>query len=358
MLYQSTNTHIDMIMDQPADGDRDGELRDEPAEEDDVLTIPKGPITRARTRKLKEAIGGLIRKIDRSIVSWFKIARSKSFDQVLNKTLRILVDHVTDFFDLKEAMGSEEDDATFMRRNKLLQEAITKQVMEAMVKFLEGKYDQRPNDGQEQASGQRREQRRNRRGQREHAGSEETDNFYERSSHSSEFKSSRVVQEAMGSEEDDAAFMRRNKLLQEAITKQVMEAMVKLLEEKYDQRPNEGQEQASGQRREQRRNRRGQREHAGSEETDNFYERSSHSSGSRHSSRRIDRSVVSWFKIARSKSFDQVLNKTLRILVDHVTNFFDLKVSCDCVLRYVIASIDPYLLNLESSSVEPRIIIC
>ncbi|KAL0655902.1 hypothetical protein Bca4012_076486 [Brassica carinata] len=62
MLYQSTNTHIDMIMDQPADGDRDGELREEPAEEDDVLTIPNGPITRARTRKLKEAIGGLIRK--------------------------------------------------------------------------------------------------------------------------------------------------------------------------------------------------------------------------------------------------------------------------------------------------------
>ncbi|XP_033139210.1 uncharacterized protein LOC117130508, partial [Brassica rapa] len=65
-----------------------------------------------------------------------------------------------------------------------------------------------------------------------------------------------------------------------------MEAMVKLLEEKYDQRPNDGQGQASGQRREQRRNRQGQREHAGSEETDNFYERSSHSSGSRHSSRR------------------------------------------------------------------------
>ncbi|KAL0789781.1 hypothetical protein Bca101_006027 [Brassica carinata] len=42
--------------------DRDGEFRDEPAEEDDVLAIPKGPITRARARKLKEAIGGLIRK--------------------------------------------------------------------------------------------------------------------------------------------------------------------------------------------------------------------------------------------------------------------------------------------------------
>ncbi|KAF8048139.1 hypothetical protein N665_2648s0001 [Sinapis alba] len=90
----------------------------------------------------------------------------------------------------------------------------------------------------------------------------------------------------MGSEEDDAVFMRRNKMLQEAITKQVMDAMVKLMEEKYDRRPNDGQEQTSGQRREPRRNRRGQREHAGSEETDNFYERSGHSSGSRHSSRR------------------------------------------------------------------------
>ncbi|XP_033139424.1 uncharacterized protein LOC117131126, partial [Brassica rapa] len=90
----------------------------------------------------------------------------------------------------------------------------------------------------------------------------------------------------MGSEEDDETFVRRNRLLQEAITKQVMEAMVKLLEEKYDQRPNDGQGQASGSRREQRRNRQGQREHAGSEETDNFYERSSHSSGSRRSSRR------------------------------------------------------------------------
>ncbi|CAN7105555.1 unnamed protein product [Brassica rapa subsp. narinosa] len=49
-------------MDQPADGDRDGEFRDEPAKEDEVLSIPKGPMTRARARKLKEAIGGLIRK--------------------------------------------------------------------------------------------------------------------------------------------------------------------------------------------------------------------------------------------------------------------------------------------------------
>ncbi|KAG5385916.1 hypothetical protein IGI04_037386 [Brassica rapa subsp. trilocularis] len=87
----------------------------------------------------------------------------------------------------------------------------------------------------------------------------------------------------MGPEEDDETFVRRNRLLQEAITKQVMEAMVKLLEEKYDQRPHDGQGQASGSRHEPRRNRQGQREHAGSEETDNFYERSSHSSGSRRS---------------------------------------------------------------------------
>ncbi|KAG5384675.1 hypothetical protein IGI04_036145 [Brassica rapa subsp. trilocularis] len=89
-------------------------------------------------------------------------------------------------------MGSEEDDETFVRRNRLLQEAITKQVMEAMVKLLEEKYDQRPHDGQGQASGSRHEQRRNRQGQREHAGSEETDNFYERSSHSSGSRRSRV----------------------------------------------------------------------------------------------------------------------------------------------------------------------
>ncbi|KAG5397808.1 hypothetical protein IGI04_019622, partial [Brassica rapa subsp. trilocularis] len=168
-----------MIMDQPADGDRDGEFRDEPAEEDEVLTIPKGPMTRARARKLKEAIGGLIRKsLEQEEYQDLII----SFHHPLN-----LICYCFNFeiFVYQEAMGSEEDDEAFVRRNKLLQEAITKQVMEAMVKLLEEKYDQRPNDGQGQASGSRRDQRRNRQGQREHAGSEETDNFYERSSHSS-----------------------------------------------------------------------------------------------------------------------------------------------------------------------------
>ena len=54
-------------------------------------------------------------------------------------------------------MGSEEDDATFMRINQLLQEAITKQVMDAMVKLLDERYDQRPLVRQDQTSDQRRE---------------------------------------------------------------------------------------------------------------------------------------------------------------------------------------------------------
>ncbi|KAG5373870.1 hypothetical protein IGI04_042811, partial [Brassica rapa subsp. trilocularis] len=140
-----------MIMDQLVDKDEEGETEDTLAEEEAVLAIPTGPITRAMTRRLKEA----------------------------------------------EAMGSEEDDETFVRRNRLLQEAITKQVMEAMVKLLEEKYDQRPHDGQGQASGSRHEQRRNRQGQREHAGSEETDNFYERSSHSSGSRRSSPITRAM-----------------------------------------------------------------------------------------------------------------------------------------------------------------
>ena len=36
--------------------------KDQPAEEEDALDLSKGPMTRARSKKLKEAIGGLIRK--------------------------------------------------------------------------------------------------------------------------------------------------------------------------------------------------------------------------------------------------------------------------------------------------------
>ncbi|KAG5374415.1 hypothetical protein IGI04_042265, partial [Brassica rapa subsp. trilocularis] len=109
-------------------------------------------MTRARARKLKEAIGGLIRKsleqeeYQDLIISFHHplnlICYCFNFEKIEFKSSRVD----------QEAMGSEEDDETFVRRNRLLQEAITKQVMEAMVKLLEEKYDQRPHDGQGQAS--------------------------------------------------------------------------------------------------------------------------------------------------------------------------------------------------------------
>ncbi|XP_033139262.1 uncharacterized protein LOC117130602 [Brassica rapa] len=91
--------------------------------------------------------------------------------------------------------------------------------------------------------------------------------------------------------------MRRNKLLQEAITKQVMEDLVKLLDERYDQRAPGRKDQTTDHQQAPRRNGRERQEHAGSQETDNFYERdrarhssaSRHSSSSRHSSRRSRR---------------------------------------------------------------------
>ncbi|XP_056864141.1 uncharacterized protein LOC130511252 [Raphanus sativus] len=48
----------DMIMDQSSKEDK--ETMEEPADED-ALTMPKGPMTRARSKQLKEAIGGLLK---------------------------------------------------------------------------------------------------------------------------------------------------------------------------------------------------------------------------------------------------------------------------------------------------------
>ena len=67
---------------------------------------------------------------------------------------------------------------------------------------------------------------------------------------------------------------------------------------------------------------------------------------------RTVRSIILCFKIGRSKCFDQVLNKTVRILVDYVTDLLDLKVASVCVFRSVLDIIDQCLLNLKSSSVE------
>ena len=48
----------DMIMDRHKDGDK--EFKDQSREEDDALVIPPGPITRAKARRLKEAVGSLL----------------------------------------------------------------------------------------------------------------------------------------------------------------------------------------------------------------------------------------------------------------------------------------------------------
>ena len=43
------------------DKDEEGETEDTPAEEEDVLAIPTGPITRAMTRRLKEAVRNILK---------------------------------------------------------------------------------------------------------------------------------------------------------------------------------------------------------------------------------------------------------------------------------------------------------
>ena len=48
----------DVILDQLVD--EDNEIMGKPTDED-VLTIPNGPMTRSRTKKLNEAIGGLLK---------------------------------------------------------------------------------------------------------------------------------------------------------------------------------------------------------------------------------------------------------------------------------------------------------
>ncbi|WZY88500.1 hypothetical protein YC2023_045235 [Brassica napus] len=49
-------------MDRHKDGDK--EFKDQSREEDDALVIPPGPITRAKARRLKKAVGSLL------MISW------------------------------------------------------------------------------------------------------------------------------------------------------------------------------------------------------------------------------------------------------------------------------------------------
>ncbi|KAG5373953.1 hypothetical protein IGI04_042722 [Brassica rapa subsp. trilocularis] len=161
-LYDAGKEKLpDMIMEQLVDKDEEGETEDTLAEEEAVLAIPTGPITRAMTRRLKEAVGNIL-KISKKqedclglldlIVSYLILIDLRISIKIIDQDLIISFHHPLNLicycFNFEkiefkssrvdqEAMGSEEDDETFVRRNRLLQEAITKQVMEAMVKLLE-----------------------------------------------------------------------------------------------------------------------------------------------------------------------------------------------------------------------------
>ncbi|XP_056858421.1 uncharacterized protein LOC130507795, partial [Raphanus sativus] len=129
-------------MDQIDDGE-DG-TKDQPTQED-ALEVSEGPMTGARVKKLKEAIGG--------------------------------------------TMGNETDEeADLMRRNKMLMEAMTAQLNKTMLENMssmikdnmeELRREIRQATGQGHSREAEREEQSPQR-QREHDGSQETDNYYER----------------------------------------------------------------------------------------------------------------------------------------------------------------------------------
>ncbi|XP_048629910.1 uncharacterized protein LOC111210981 [Brassica napus] len=133
----------------------DNEMRDEPAEED-VLAIPEGPITRSKSKQLKQAIGGLL------MIAWKQEEGTMAID-------------------------AEEDEGVSLEHKALL-EALTRR-MSTMMETRLGTFRE---EVDAQSSEPRREPRQNRRTQarREHEGSEETDNYYERDRHSSDSRHS------------------------------------------------------------------------------------------------------------------------------------------------------------------------
>ncbi|KAF8105960.1 hypothetical protein N665_0150s0010 [Sinapis alba] len=165
--------------------------RDKPTDKEDALTIPNGPLTRARTRNLNEAIGSILK------ISW------KLEDNI-----------VQTWSNQVPRLNESEEEAELIRQNKLLREQMAAQnqnmittmteMMKASMKDLhdelrhefrlatgqghsnESRRDRRTQTPQDQAE-VREEARGNR---REHAGSQETENYYERS-HSSSSKDSR-----------------------------------------------------------------------------------------------------------------------------------------------------------------------
>ncbi|KAG5374481.1 hypothetical protein IGI04_042195, partial [Brassica rapa subsp. trilocularis] len=118
-----------------------------PADED-VLVLSKGPLTRSRSRKLTQAIGGLV------------------------------------------PMGKEsEEEAELVRKNKMLREQMTEQMNQTMISTMadmlkasmkELREEMRQELRQATGQGHSNESRRNRPTPiwQEHAGSQETDNYY------------------------------------------------------------------------------------------------------------------------------------------------------------------------------------
>ncbi|KAG5374076.1 hypothetical protein IGI04_042639 [Brassica rapa subsp. trilocularis] len=134
-------------MDQLANGD-DEDL-DKPTV-GDVLALPKGPMTRSRSRKLTQVIGGLV------------------------------------------PMGKEsEEEAELVRKNKMLRDQMTEQMNQTMISTMadmlkasmkELREEMRQELRQATGQGHSNESRRNRPTpvRQENAGSQETDNYYSR----------------------------------------------------------------------------------------------------------------------------------------------------------------------------------
>ncbi|XP_033139394.1 uncharacterized protein LOC117131469 [Brassica rapa] len=133
----------------------DNETIDDPADED-VLAIPEGPITRSKSKQIKQAIGGLL------MIAWKQEEGTMS-------------------------INAEEDEGVSLEHKALL-EALTRR-MSTMMETRLGTFRE---ELDAQSSEPRREPRQNRRTQarREHEGSEETDNYYERNRHSSDSRHS------------------------------------------------------------------------------------------------------------------------------------------------------------------------
>ncbi|XP_056858062.1 uncharacterized protein LOC108834148, partial [Raphanus sativus] len=140
----------------------DGVMIDEPAAED-VLTIPEGPITRSKSRQLKQAIGGLL------MIAWKQEEGSMAGD-------------------------TEEDEGVSLEHKALL-EALTRRMhtmMETRLGTFREELDAQSSEPRHEPRQNRREPRQDRpeHGRREHEGSEETDNYYERARHSSDSRHS------------------------------------------------------------------------------------------------------------------------------------------------------------------------